>query len=136
MRLNVDAYLPSFYIENETERLHYYHKIWEARDLKEIALLEEELQDRFGRFPKEVENLFKVTKLRYYAKITQVESVEEWNDGLYLEGPLEVLRTIAPLRKDAGRAKLVVRNGRVKLWFSPMPLSKLLAFFERMGQNE
>lgn len=135
LHLKVDAYLPSSYIDNETERLHYYHRIWEVRDLKDIALLEEELQDRFGRFPKEVENLFRITKLRYYAKITQVESIEERSDGLYLEGPLEVLRAIALLQKDTKRAKLMVRDGRVGLWFPPMPLSGLLAFFERMTKN-
>lgn len=135
IRLKVDAYLPSFYVESETERLHYYRRFWEASSLKDISLLEEELRDRFGRFPEEVENLFQITRLRHYAKITQVENIEERDDGVYLEGPLETLGKISSVSKDNRKPRLVVRNGRVELCFPKISLGELARLLERVSQS-
>ncbi|MGC8777667.1 MAG: TRCF domain-containing protein, partial [Candidatus Caldatribacteriaceae bacterium] len=135
LRFKVDAYLPSFYVESETERLHYYRRFWEASCLQDMVLLEEELKDRFGRFPEEVENLFQITRLRYYAKITQVESIEERDDGVYLKGPLEVLGKIAAVVKGNQKAKLVIQHGGVELHFPRVSLEELVDLFEGMSQN-
>ncbi|MEN3185104.1 MAG: transcription-repair coupling factor [Atribacterota bacterium] len=133
--LRVNAYIPSTYLENETERLHYYRRFWESSSLEDILELVEELQDRFGRFPEEVENLFQIARLRYYAKITQVESIEEKDDGIYIEGSLETLGKISAVMRNRIETRLLIQNGRVVLRLPRLSAGTLVQFLERMSQN-
>lgn len=133
--LNVNAYIPSAYVTSEAERLHYYRRIWESSNLSDILYLEEDLRDRFGRFPEEVENLFQIARLRYYAKITQIESIEEKDDGIYFEGSLETLGKISAAARNRVETRLLVHNGRVVLRLSKSSLGGLGQFLERMSQG-
>lgn len=63
----IDAYIPDFYVESDTERLDIYRRLSKASSQAEIDSIREELKDRFGEYPEEVENLLKIVELRLLA---------------------------------------------------------------------
>jgi transcription-repair coupling factor (superfamily II helicase) len=64
IEVDVDAYLPEFYVEDDTERLDIYRRLYKARTGKEIDEIRLELIDRFGPSVEEVEHLFLLSQLR------------------------------------------------------------------------
>ncbi len=61
---DLEAYIPEFYVESDTERLDIYRRLAKASSETEIIGIREELKDRFGEYPEEVENLLKIVELR------------------------------------------------------------------------
>lgn len=136
IRLREEAFIPSSYIENETERLRFYQRLFTARTEKDRRELAEEMEDRFGRMPEEVRRLFAITCLRSYAKITQVASIEERSDGIYLAAPLDVLVRYREEGKNLGiEGKVVADEARVFLRFPRVPTATLCALFERVANH-
>jgi transcription-repair coupling factor (superfamily II helicase) len=64
---DLEAYIPDFYLESDTERLDIYRRLSRALSHAEIENIREELRDRFGEYPEEVENLLKLVELRLLA---------------------------------------------------------------------
>ena len=65
--IDINAYIPESYIENEEVKLDVYRKISRCKEEKEFDDLKDELKDRFGEFPKEIENLIFIAKLKIKA---------------------------------------------------------------------
>ena len=133
IRFHQEAFIPSFYIENESERLRFYQLLFAVRTDKERRALQEEMEDRFGRMPEEVRRLFEVTRIRRYAKITQVIGVEERDEGVYLLAPLETLVKFQKESEDLGiRGKIVTEHGQGVLLLPRVPIETLSALFGRV----
>ncbi|WP_235839376.1 transcription-repair coupling factor [Corynebacterium urinipleomorphum] len=66
--LPVDAHIPETYINSERLRLESYRKLAAARDDAELSHVSDELVDRFGEMPEEVQRLFAVARLRHQAR--------------------------------------------------------------------
>ena len=62
--IDINAFIPSDYIEDEEIKLDIYRKISKCETEEEFDDLKEELKDRFGAFPKEIENLIFIAKLK------------------------------------------------------------------------
>ncbi|MBT9130674.1 MAG: Transcription-repair-coupling factor [candidate division WS2 bacterium] len=62
------AYLPLYYIADEALRLYFYKKLSGCSTVREIMILKEELIDRFGKIPKEADNLFKIVLFKRKAE--------------------------------------------------------------------
>ena len=65
--IDIDAYIPASYIEDEEIKLDVYRKISKCEKEEEFDDLKLELKDRFGDFPKELENLIFIAKLKIKA---------------------------------------------------------------------
>lgn len=61
--INVDAYIPSDYIEDEMERLNYYKRILNAKE-EELTKILSQLKDISGQPPEPLLNLIKISALR------------------------------------------------------------------------
>jgi transcription-repair coupling factor (superfamily II helicase) len=55
--INVDAYVPADYIPYEQAKVDVHRRIAAAREVADLALLRDELEDRFGELPEPLENL-------------------------------------------------------------------------------
>ena len=66
--LNVSSYLPDEYIENSSQKIEMYQNIALCRTEEEIREVIDEMIDRFGEMPKEVENLLEITRIKELAK--------------------------------------------------------------------
>ncbi|KAF0146369.1 MAG: transcription-repair coupling factor (superfamily II helicase) [Nitrospirae bacterium] len=75
--LRVSAFIPDEFIEDITLRLSIYRKIASARNDEGLNALVDEIKDRFGRLPAEVQNLFDVMRLKIMARKLKVTDIEE-----------------------------------------------------------
>ncbi|WJY67695.1 transcription-repair coupling factor [Corynebacterium auris] len=73
--LPVDAHIPESYINSERLRLDAYRKLAEARDDAGLAKVADEMVDRFGPLPTEVERLMAVARLRHQARRAGVSDI-------------------------------------------------------------
>ena len=73
--LPVDAHIPEGYIKAERLRLEVYRKLAEARGEEELRAVADEMVDRFGPLPKEVEYLMAVARLRHQARAAGISEI-------------------------------------------------------------
>src|SRR5699024_7551057 len=84
LTLDIDAYIPETYIDDEKQKIDMYKQFQLISSTEDIETLREELIDRFGDYPEQVENLFLVAKIKMYATKEKVESVHENNKKIEL----------------------------------------------------
>lgn len=80
--LELDAYIPETFISDGHLKIEMYKRFRGINTLKDIVELKEEITDRFGDYPQEVETLFKVAELKVYAITAGVESIKQGKDGV------------------------------------------------------
>ena len=78
--LNLDAYIPDSYIPNEYHKLDIYKRIAAIESEEDMEEMTEELIDRFGEFPKKVEMLLLVARLKALAQEAYVTQIEQKGD--------------------------------------------------------
>jgi len=83
--LSVDGYIPSTYIENEEQKIEIYKKIAATTCKEDIFDITEEIIDRFGNPPKEVDNLLKISYIKSLCKILHVKSITQTGNIINLE---------------------------------------------------
>jgi transcription-repair coupling factor (superfamily II helicase) len=85
--VDIDAYIPDFFIESDSERLDFYRRLYNAATEEEIRGMQDELRDRFGEYPEEVENLFATIQLKAIASKLGFSKVELSKNLLSLHFP-------------------------------------------------
>ncbi|MCR5283683.1 MAG: transcription-repair coupling factor [Lachnospiraceae bacterium] len=80
--LDVDAYIPDSYIVNEAQKLDIYKRIAAIESREESEEMYMELQDRFGKVPKQVEYLLRIAVLRQQVKALFVLEISGRKDKL------------------------------------------------------
>jgi len=66
-------------------RLELYQRMADILEIKQIPILEQEFNDRFGVPPKEVENLLYILKIRVLAKDTGIESISNMDGEIIIQ---------------------------------------------------
>ena len=80
--LNVSAYIPDSYISNESLKLDTYKRIAAIENKEEYEDMTEELTDRFGEPPKNVQNLLAVAELKALAHCAYVTELKQMGDSV------------------------------------------------------
>lgn len=75
VRINLEAYIPTEYISSQKQKIEFYKKIKHANDVKAIDDIADELIDRFGTYPKSVENLLNIATIKVLANTAQILSI-------------------------------------------------------------
>jgi transcription-repair coupling factor (superfamily II helicase) len=75
MNLGVDIYIPKNYIADENLRMTFYKKIASAQNDNRLDDIRNEMRDRFGALPPNVENLFRFVKVKRFAQTLGVTSI-------------------------------------------------------------
>jgi transcription-repair coupling factor (superfamily II helicase) len=79
LEIPIDAHIPDTYLDSERLRLEAYHKLSAASgETSTRATLDSilaELEDRYGKAPKQVKNLIEVTELRQIANRVGLKDV-------------------------------------------------------------
>jgi transcription-repair coupling factor (superfamily II helicase) len=60
----VDAYVPGDYVPYEAAKIEIHRRVSGAREIADLIMLREELEDRFGPVPEPLENLIKLQDAR------------------------------------------------------------------------
>lgn len=77
--LRVSGYVPESYVPDEALRIDCYQRLIEAENVSAVEVIEDELTDRFGHPPPEVESLYELVKLRVLAQNMGIMSIVEDN---------------------------------------------------------
>ncbi len=101
--LGVDARIPDSYVEDLAQRLSVYQRLARIHDADSISDIHDELRDRFGPVPRNVDLLLAAEKMRVLAEQSGVDSVVIADDRatLNLKEPTGGAR--AALQKWLGR---------------------------------
>lgn len=83
--VDINAFIPSDYIENENLKLNFYKKIASCKTPADVDDLNDEMKDRFGLLPKEVENLLLVERLKIFAHSLYVMEVRITKERINLK---------------------------------------------------
>ncbi len=73
--IDIEALIPEFYVESDIERLDIYRRLYNINQEQELNAIREELRDRFGEYPEEVENLFQIIQIRLLASSIGIQKV-------------------------------------------------------------
>jgi transcription-repair coupling factor (superfamily II helicase) len=95
MDLPVDAYVPGDYVPYEAAKIEIHRRVAGAREVAQLIMLREELEDRFGPIPEPLENLIKLQDARIKLGRAGARSVD------FRAGRLSV----TPIELDSRRAK-------------------------------
>ena len=95
--VNVDAYVPADYIPYEQAKVDVHRRIAGAREVADLALLREELEDRFGELPEPLENLIALQQARIKLGQAGARTVTFRGDRL----------AMTPIELDSVRAKKI-----------------------------
>src|SRR5437016_8162409 len=75
MNLGVDIYIPQDYISDENLRMMFYKKIASATTEVRLEAIRNEMRDRFGALPVNVENLLHFVRVKRFAQQLGVVSI-------------------------------------------------------------
>ena len=62
--INISSYIPDSYIENSSQKIEIYQNIALCRTEEDIQNVIDEIIDRYGVMPKELENLIEVARIK------------------------------------------------------------------------
>jgi transcription-repair coupling factor (superfamily II helicase) len=82
INLGVDVAIPDEYINDMGQRLRTYKRVSSARDEETLSSIRNETQDRYGRLPESVEQLFAYAVLRRLAEDLHVLSIDKTPEGV------------------------------------------------------
>lgn len=77
IELNVTSYIPEEYISDGSQKIEIYQNIALCKNEEDIQNVIDEIIDRFGNMPPELENLLDIARIKYLAKqyyITKIAS--------------------------------------------------------------
>ena len=119
IELPMNARIPEDYVDHLPTRLAVYQRLAKMSDADYIPEVREELRDRFGPLPEEVENLLTLVSLRTLAADVGVESIVQGNDAIVLSLRVPVGGARVPLQRALGPS---VQVGNTQM---QMPLRRL-----------
>ena len=84
INLNATSYIPESYIQDSSQKIEVYQNIALCRNEKDIQNVIDEIIDRFGNMPKELENLISIARIKYLSKDLAISKVAQKEDKLLL----------------------------------------------------
>ena len=80
--INLSSYIPENYIEDGAQKIEIYQDIALCRNDKDIEDIIDEIIDRYGSMPKEVENLIEIAKIKVLARNANVLKIVQKEEAV------------------------------------------------------
>ena len=74
--LDVTCYIPDDYITDSSQKIEMYQEIALCRNEEDIQNVIDEMIDRFGNMPKEIENLIEIARIKILCKKLKISKVQ------------------------------------------------------------
>ncbi len=107
--LDIDAYIPPYYISNEGQKLEIYKRISSVENEEEYMDIQDELIDRFGELPAPAQHLLKAALLKAQAHDAFVTEVsgnrQRLTFSMYQKAPVAAGRIPELIGKYQGRLR-------------------------------
>lgn len=85
--IDADALIPETYLSNRIERLNMYRRISECPSRTELDAVSEEMTDRFGPLPEEVNHLITGVEMKLVGQELRLPKITFKNERLFLRFP-------------------------------------------------
>ena len=85
INLGVDVGIPEGYVSDMGQRLRTYKRVSSAPNEEVLAAIRAETEDRYGRIPGAVEDLFDYARLRQAAELVGVISIDRTREGIAIK---------------------------------------------------
>ena len=72
---DINALIPKDYVRSDTERLNLYSRLYDLKSMNDVDDFGNELQDRFGEYLEDVDNLLRVIKIKILASGLGLEKI-------------------------------------------------------------
>lgn len=127
LELEYTGYIPENYIINPQIKMEIYKKIASVSSSDELERVYEELNDRFGPVPEEVQSLLALAEIRIFCKKLSVSTLKEKNGEVKIEfskvSKVSVEKVLKMMKESAGRVKLdplhpnvlILKTGKIGL---------------------
>lgn len=130
----VDAYIPDFYISDESTKIEIYQKIKKITNDHSYNDIIDELIDRFGDFPDEVKYLIDLTYLKnltegYIEKTKSTKNTIEFILKEEITQDINGQKLFEAVHKIGSMIRLAYKEGRINIIFD-LPVVKRLQWFE------
>ena len=80
--LNVSSYIPEEYIENASQKIEIYQDIANSRTEEDIQNIIDEIIDRYGEMPTEVNNLIEIARIKNLCRKTNIIKLQQKQNGV------------------------------------------------------
>lgn len=115
IELNVTSYIPETYISDPGQKIEIYQNIALCRNEEDIQNVIDEIIDRFGNMPKELENLIEIARIKYLAKELYITKIASKNTNTSKES---IVFTFEPNKFNVDVVEIVKQYG-TKIKVSP-----------------
>lgn len=130
----VDAYIPDFYINDESTKIEIYKKIKNVTNETEYNDMIDELIDRFGDFPDDVKYLIDLTFLKnltepYLEKTKSTKNTIEFIIKEEITQDIDGQKLFEAVHQIGSMIRLAYKDNRINIIFD-LPVVKRLQWFE------
>ena len=101
--IGISSFIPDTYIENSSQKIEIYQDIANCRTESDIMDIIDEISDRYGDMPKEVENLIEIARIKNIARPRHIVKIQEKQMGFvftFAEDIVIEAETISKLLKQ------------------------------------
>ena len=80
--LNISSYIPDDYIENTSQKIEVYQNIAISKTEEDIQDVIDEITDRYGNIPKELENLLDIARIKNLCKEKNIIKITQKQNNI------------------------------------------------------
>ena len=70
--MNISSFIPDEYIENSSQKIEIYQDIALSKNEDDLIEVTDEIIDRYGMMPQEVENLIEIARIKRLCKKSNI----------------------------------------------------------------
>ncbi len=78
--MNISSFIPDEYIENSSQKIEIYQDIAISKNEDDLIEVTDEIIDRYGNMPKEVENLIEIARIKRLCKESNILKIVQRKD--------------------------------------------------------
>ncbi len=142
LEFKINAYIPKNYIKDEAQKIQMYRKIADISSIFEKNEVESELEDRFGRIPKDAKNLIDLAFIRNTAKKHKFATVKQDADFVIFEvasGENLPMNEYAAISQKFGDRIMIYAGSDVSIKYKlhkKGDLREIIEFLETLDEEE
>lgn len=80
--LNVSSYIPDSFIENSSQKIEIYQNIALCKTEEDIQNVVDEVIDRYGKIPVELENLLEIARIKELARNAGITKISQKRESM------------------------------------------------------
>jgi len=80
--LDISSYIPDDFISDSNQKIKVYQDIALCKNDEDIELVKEDIKDRYGKVPKEIENLLAISQIRNLARQKAVLKIAQKGNNI------------------------------------------------------